>query len=177
MHKLTAILLLSLFSYLTFGFGIQHAIQLQTVKSAVKQSIKKGVPHSELHTFKIPKHEFGFNGNGYAWVHPKEFSLNGQFYDIVYSDTTDNYIVIQCVSDKQETQLFQNLERLVLMQNQQNEPLKSTHSSLIQLLQSIHFQATELSFTVPHQLLSFWTLKTEVIQQFLPIHSPPPELI
>ncbi|CAG5080571.1 hypothetical protein CRYO30217_01380 [Parvicella tangerina] len=104
------------------------------IKKEIKTKIKKGVDKDELYTFVLTEE----NQDQFEWEHSKEFKYKGMMYDVVYKTIhEDGSVVLQCVSDEQETELFQHLDNYLASEftNQHNgkHPLVEFHQFLSHL--------------------------------------------
>jgi hypothetical protein len=116
MKRVTSAILLTLFLYNIIGYyfsysilhsenSAQMTIALQNSSSLEKLRIKK----SELKTAIFSKDE-------------KEISYNGETYDVKDISVEGDYLVLQCLHDKQEEVLITNLDK----QTQNNLDTKSS---------------------------------------------------
>ena len=104
---LAALLVLAMFAQFA------HLATLETrrlaVKREIKHRIKAGVPDNERMKFELTAAEV----EALDWVKPaKEFRLNGRFYDVVKRIDGDP-VVLECIDDHQETELFAHLTDMV----------------------------------------------------------------
>jgi hypothetical protein len=91
--------------YLTFK------TQQYWVKKEIKGRIKRGVPEAELTSFNV---NTILNSTGFKWEkYGKEFSFKGNLYDIVKTESTNGILQFKCINDKQEKELFANLDKLI----------------------------------------------------------------
>ncbi len=116
------------------GFFYVFKIQEYAIKKEIKTKIKEGVPKDELHTFVLTES----NKDHFEWKHSKEFKYHGMMYDVVYrSENADGSITLECVSDIQETLLFEKLDsylaQRIVHQNNGKHPLVEFHIFLSHL--------------------------------------------
>lgn len=79
------------------------------VKREIKHRIKAGVPECERVKFEFTANEVA----ALDWVKPaKEFRRNGRFYDVV-KRIEGEHVVLECIDDHQETELFAHLTDMV----------------------------------------------------------------
>jgi hypothetical protein len=115
--------------YLTFK------AQQYWVKKEMKTRIKSGVPESELTTFKVSE---VMGSKSFRWEkYGKEFFYLGNVFDIVNTKSLNGQLYYKCINDKQEKQLFSNLEDLINQATGKSKEhqgtLKNTFLSLFEL--------------------------------------------
>lgn len=89
------------------GYVIVFKITQIQIKKEVKREIKSKIKSSDLHLISFSKKDF----EQINWIEEeKEFVLNNKMYDIVKKEMSDNMVLLYCIDDKQETQLFSNLD-------------------------------------------------------------------
>lgn len=87
------------------------------IRKEIKRSIKSSIPEKDLHRISFSKSTGEIN-----WVREgKEFSVNGQMYDIVKSEECLDTIHYYCISDDEETELFAHLDERTKKQ-MENDP-------------------------------------------------------
>ncbi|HSH64278.1 MAG TPA: hypothetical protein VLB84_00420 [Bacteroidia bacterium] len=146
MKKASAILLLFVFTFNLVDFLLVFKVQQYQVRKQIKQLIKQGVPDDELVQISITSE----NHMQLDWKHEKEFRYKGTMYDIVKTEIIDDTTTIyHCVTDKQETALFANLDEQVRKnmdtKNNGNNPLKNS----FKLLSNIYFQPQTHAWILP----------------------------
>jgi hypothetical protein len=98
---------MSVYLWYQMGFFIHFQHEKYLIGKEIKGLIKKSVPKNKLFKFTFTKEQKA----QLIWHKPKEFELNGHFYDIVYSQKDElGNDVYECISDDQETVLFQKLD-------------------------------------------------------------------
>lgn len=104
------------FLFSQFGPYLTFKAQQYWVKKEIKTRIKNGVPQSELISFDANQL---MNSKEFVWEKlGKEFFFKGNLYDIVSATSLNGKFIFKCINDKQEKQLFANLEHLVKKQNE-----------------------------------------------------------
>ena len=96
---------------LTHGWGPVLGWQqvLKQHKRTVKWSWLNQLPNDSLVLVKVPLKPTA----NLHWQHDHEFVLNGEWFDIVRSDTMGDTLHAWCFPDRKETRLAQRLEQLV----------------------------------------------------------------
>ena len=115
-----------------FGGGALYQYEAYQIRHEIKQKIKKGIPKEELHRFELSQEEFE---NLYWEKKDKEFRINGEFYDVVYKQLTENTIIIHAVSDEEESTLFAQLGNLAKVEWDASSSSSSPSIPLIEILQ------------------------------------------
>ncbi|MBA4311576.1 MAG: hypothetical protein C0417_02990 [Chlorobiaceae bacterium] len=103
------------------------------IKENVREQIMMGMAKSELKHFQFSKIEATFIPK---WKEPNEFDIDGEMYDIVYFQESNDSISYWCWQDRDETKLNKKLNTLI-NQKTENSPLHH-----IQLKQIASFLST-----------------------------------
>ncbi len=129
--------MLSIFHTLAGGF-IAFELSKKQVKRSIKLKLKAGVPENELVTFNITSKQY----KSLQWIKKdKEFKLGNEMFDVVTRTEEMEQITLVCINDKQEAELFKQLDRLVdlNMGNTNNLPNKSKKGNSLLLFASSLF--------------------------------------
>lgn len=125
MRKLISFILLFLFLWQIGGYLIEFKLESSKIRKQIKKLTKESVPRNQLVHFQFSSKEI----NSLTWVKSHEFRKDGHFYDVVWKkDLGNGKIEFQCVSDDQETQLFEKLDQYVsanLANPNPTKPLKN----------------------------------------------------
>ncbi len=125
MRKLISFGLLFLFLWQIGGYLIEFQCETSRIRKEIKKLTKEAVPRNQLVHFRFSQEEI----NALTWVKIHEFRLKGHFYDVVWRKKLENgKIELQCVSDDQETVLFEKLDQYVsanLANQNPDKPLKN----------------------------------------------------
>lgn len=146
MKNSVAIIFIILFFLITGGRYTVFKLQQKAIRKEIKTQIKQGVPEKSL------SHIFLTNSNcpQLKWKHDHEFELNGVFYDVVRKVIVENGIIYHCITDKQETLLFTNLQNEVNKELQRNGSMKP-------YLQS--FEYTNTNQIIPYGTVQYTELR------------------
>jgi mRNA-degrading endonuclease YafQ of YafQ-DinJ toxin-antitoxin module len=136
LKKIVAISLLLILLFAYGGYWIVFKLQQYHIRSEVKQAIKNGISEEEISTFVLADLE-NLPANEFAWVHAKEFKLNGAYYDVIRTEVKGDSVLLFCFHDFKESQLFASLDRIIAMKMGEHEPLQKNISSLNSLLKSL----------------------------------------
>jgi hypothetical protein len=124
-RKLISFSLLFLFLWQIGGYVIEFQLESSRIRKEIKKLTKEAVPRNQLINFQFTQKEI----NSLIWVKSHEFRKEGHFYDVVWKKVLGNgKIEFQCVSDDQETLLFEKLDEYVsanLVNSDPDKPLKN----------------------------------------------------
>ncbi len=125
MRKLISFSLLLLFLWQIGGYLIEFQFESNRIRKEIKKLTKEAVPLNQLVHFQFTLKEI----NSLTWVKSHEFRMHGHFYDVVWKkDLGNGKIEFKCVSDDQETQLFEKLDQYVsanIANQNPDKPLKN----------------------------------------------------
>jgi hypothetical protein len=97
-------------------------LQKYVVKYDVRRQIINGMTKSELKHFRFSKIEADIIPR---WKEPNEFEIDGEMYDVVYSQESSDSISYWCWQDRNETKINKKLNALTT-QKTENSPLQQT---------------------------------------------------
>ena len=170
MKRSITIFVLSLLFFSQIGYRIIYLIQQHELKEAAEARLLSAVNSDQFE--QITEED---NLNNIVWEEAgKEFSLNGQLYDVAKKEVVNGKTILYCLNDKKEEQLVEEMikkERSNADNTSGNKDGKHT----------IKFQLSD--FTEPAQNTLFATIK--IIQTYreytAPVHwvikevnTPPP---
>lgn len=125
MRKLISFGLLFIFLWQIGGYLIEFQLESTKIRREIKKLTKEAVPKDQLVYFIFSSKEI----EKLTWTKKNEFKINGHFYDVVWRIKLENgKIEFQCVSDDQETVLFEKLDQFVsanLVNQNPDKPLKN----------------------------------------------------
>jgi len=117
--------LLLLFLWQIGGYLIEFQFESSRIRKELKKLTKEAVPLDQLVNFVFSTKEI----QSLTWTKKNEFKYRGHFYDVVWRKKLENgKIEVQCVSDDQETVLFEKLDQYVsvnLANQNPDKPLKN----------------------------------------------------
>lgn len=110
MVKLVAVIALLGILFLPFAFLYQGwSLELYQHRKAVKAQLLANTPDEELITLSFLRQQ----AEDLNWEHEREFQYNGEWYDIIRTDTVGDILIYRCWWDHEETQLYRKLETLL----------------------------------------------------------------
>jgi hypothetical protein len=128
-----ALLSLTLFFALLLKMGGYYAIlsiERAEIREKVEQKIIKSLPKSKLICIAANAENF----SKISWERPeKEFSFEGNLYDIVFAENVDGTNYYYCLSDKAETEIEAKLNQWLDNQTE-HLPFSTNSKHILQLL-------------------------------------------
>lgn len=97
------ILIYSLIGLLLFNTG-GSLIYFKLKEEAIEASAKKAIAEHKFHTNDICR--FDANKPGLEWEESDEIKVDGQYYDVLYTETSHAGSYIYCIADNNETSLY-----------------------------------------------------------------------
>jgi hypothetical protein len=177
-RKLISFSLLFLFLWQIGGYVIEFQLESSRIRKEIKKLTKEAVPRNQLINFQFTQKEI----NSLIWVKSHEFRKEGHFYDVVWKKVLGNgKIEFQCVSDDQETLLFEKLDEYVsanLVNSDPDKPLKNWSKLFFgnylpnDSLPKLVLQKSLIEFNSAH----FEYLST-LLEQYKFIETPPPNMV
>jgi Rps23 Pro-64 3,4-dihydroxylase Tpa1-like proline 4-hydroxylase len=111
----------------------------------------------------------------FRWIHSREFKYNGDMYDIVKKEETDEKLIVHCINDTKEKKLEEEFEKRV-HQNSSEDKRLPVNKNIINSLFFEPIQNEQISNTLVYEI-SLDYKRTDFYQSpFLDIPSPPPRL-
>jgi hypothetical protein len=121
MRKLASLALLALFFFNIGGYFFWFRISQQVNYSQVRREIRAGLDDRDLDILRFPPGMI----NNISWIKPgKEFSYNGELYDVVKSRIEGEDVVYYCLKDTKEKELIARFGRKTREEQQRNKMLK-----------------------------------------------------
>lgn len=171
--KLKATLHIVLLSFLFSQFApyLTFKAQQYWAKKEIKTRIKQGVPESELTCFNASK---AINSHSFEWIKTgKEFFYLDNLYDIVKTDVIDGKVIFKCINDKQEKQLFANLESILKKSTGNQKDTQNNSSSFFSSLYDLNPRA-QYSFYTQVEILQTHLPSQKIASLFQLVLAPPP---
>lgn len=106
MKRFVAILLLFLTSAGIFVVPVIFKIKQARIHRAVRSQIRRGISREHLHAFQSQDPDIEWKEKG------KEFSYQGEMYDVVFVEMNDGIETYYCLSDKEEQALNRTIGRV-----------------------------------------------------------------
>ena len=138
MQRKYAYFFMTLMIWQLFGFVGYFELSRWQIKKDIKQSIKQGVPISDLTVFTFSTKEL----DQLTWVEDHEFKFKGRMYDVVSTKNERYKTKLYCIHDKQEEKLFVGLGDAV------SQKLNKTKSG------KVTFLISSMALLLKNQLIS-----------------------
>jgi hypothetical protein len=150
-----------------------------TVKKEIKRKLIKGVNQEELVLLKFSIED---SKTKLKWKHAREFSFEGEMYDVVSTDIKSDSIFYRCWWDHEETALSKKLDRLLFFALGQDMPCKENNSLMFDYYKHLFCKEIE-KIVSPGKLLEstyseiiFLTFDDlDIPEYFMSSSFPPPE--
>jgi hypothetical protein len=166
LKKLLAASLLAMLFSSQVGYYFVYTIHQHIVKEEIEEELLANIPDSSLEI--IIAEEFG---DRIKWKEEgKEFSLDGELYDIARTKTVDGKTLLYCINDKKEKQILDNLIKAV-NKNQDNKRGRNINPVLPDLVFINLIEPLDV-FSVSSQ---YAFLNVTLVSSFEEITSPPPK--
>jgi hypothetical protein len=161
-----AILLFILFMS-QVGYYFVYTIHQHILKEDIEKELLSHLPDSSLELIiaedvsdKLEWQERG-----------KEFSLNGEMYDVARMEQKDGKNHLYCINDKKEKQLLDNLVKAVTKDHDSKKPRNNVKPVLTDLFMATILETPKIvSGSFAYELLD-----VSIISSFKEIKSPPPK--
>ncbi len=167
------IFLLFIFAFNIVGVLVVFKVRQLIIRHEIKQNIKIGVSLDKLHIITVSK----ANHSELIWESDDEFRYKGDMYDIVKKEIlNDSTIIYHCINDKQETELFANLDELVKKNMGKDNPVKHAAEKLFKVLSLIYLKdhiSSELNELYNSGWYSMYNI--HYVSPFIAIKTPPPQ--
>ena len=104
----------------------------------------------------------------FKWIHSREFKYNGDMYDIVTKEETDEQLIVHVINDTKEKKLEEEFEKRVHKNSTENKHLPS-------ISEPVQSEQIEIMLAC-NSVFSYW--RTDSYKSLHPdIPSPPPRLV
>jgi hypothetical protein len=108
MKRFFSIALLLVFLFNMVGSYIYFSFLRKNIQYEIKQIIRNGLKEKDLTLIIVPVGEL----SRLNWLKPqKEFSRNGEMFDVVKSTTKEGKTYLYCINDRKEKELISNFRR------------------------------------------------------------------
>lgn len=176
MRKTIALLICIIFLLNLSGHYIMFSIIRQQARSDMKAFIKNNLGDEELEKIIISDNDLTSSASQIKFIKKNEFIHKGKLYDIVRRKREDNQTVFYCINDKTEEKLFSNLDEHIKRNSDSSPVSKSLSALILKILtkEALPDNSVELMH-VYGVYTSFLDYNEKIIQQFLPVFTPPPE--
>lgn len=158
------------------GISLVFTFQKARLRREMKAQIKGHIPKDQLHKFS----DIAAGGNDILWTRKgKEFMLNGEMYDIVYSEKEKDSTYYYCINDSEETRLFAHLDEMVGKKMKEESNSGKQSGKLIRALTSLVYIGNEyppLTERLPSVVRYYLRMDGMPLAPYLEYVTPPPRL-
>jgi hypothetical protein len=165
--KAFAAILLSILFMSQVGYYFVYSIQQHILKEEIEKELLSHLPDSSLELVIAEDHN-----DKLEWEEEeKEFSLNGEMYDVARIEKKDGKTLLYCINDEKEKQLLDNLVKAVT----KNHDSKKARNNIKPVLTDLFFTVTLESPKIFSGSSTYELLDVSIISSFKEIKSPPPK--
>ena len=150
-----------------------------TVKKEIKRKLIKGVNQEELVLLKFSIED---SKTKLKWKHAREFSFEGEMYDVVSTEIKSDSIFYRCWWDHEETALSKKLDKLLFFALGQDMPCKEKNSLMFDYYKQLFCKEIEILNSVekpinfPYSVIIFLIFDDlDIPENYLSFSFPPPE--
>jgi hypothetical protein len=111
----------------------------------------------------------------FKWIHSREFKYNGDMYDIVTKEETDEQLIVHVINDTKEKKLEEEFEKRVHKNSTENKHLPSIIKYSSSISEPVQSEQIEIIIAY-NSVFSYW--RTDLYKSLhTDIPSPPPRLV
>lgn len=162
--------------YHLLGFFTYFEWNRMVIQKEVKHAIKHAVPEAKLIRFHFTFHET----QQLTWVKSHEFILNGHYYDVIHKAKDKNGYFFKCISDDQETALFQQLKSMTsfnISHSGENQPVNVWFRFISEPMEILSLSMFEWPHFEGQKSPQLKTHQASFYSTFFFIETPPPNFI
>jgi hypothetical protein len=111
LKKIISILILTFFIYNTFGFLVVHPFLSIYYKSLGLNKAEFPSEKELIERLVFNKEDISSRKINFIWIHSREFKYNGDMYDIVKKEESDEHFILYCINDTKEKKLEEEFEK------------------------------------------------------------------
>jgi hypothetical protein len=172
--RIATILLLTLFVYNTIGFLAIHP--LLSVYYKYLGMMRADMPSEEemIELLVFNKEDIEKGRLDFKWIHSREFKYNGDMYDIVTKEETEEQLIVHVINDTKEKKLEEEFEKRVHKNSTENKHIPSIIKYSSSISEPIQSEQIEIILAY-NSVFSYW--RTDAYKSlYTDIPSPPPRL-
>lgn len=173
MKKIAVIFFLTIIGLNIIGFFPLFKILQYQIRQEVKIKIKKRLAEKEMYKISFSERD------KIDWIQAGvEFRYHNQMFDIVKQEKENGRMVYWCINDKEESQLFANLDTLVKQQmNNDESTLGNVAKLLIEIFLLLYFaeKPCDLTLTTKEKEIYSYYYQFILSSGYINIITPPPK--
>jgi len=165
--KALAAILLTIIFMSQVGYYFVYTIHQHIIKEEIERELLTNIPESSLEVVIAENWN-----NKLEWEEKdKEFSLNGEMYDVARIEIKDGKTHLYCINDKKEKELLDNLVQAV----NKNHDSKKERNNVKPVLTDLIIISPVESEKIFSDSSPYGSLSVSPISSFKEIKSPPPK--
>ena len=111
----------------------------------------------------------------FKWIHSREFKYNGDMYDIVTKEETEEQLIVHVINDTKEKKLEEEFEKRVHKNSTENKHIPSIIKYSSSISEPVQSEQIEIILAY-NSVFSYW--RTDSYKSLhTDIPSPPPRLV
>ncbi len=160
MRKIFPILILSIFMFMLGGNYLIFYFEKSIIQHEIKEKIEQGLKDDDLYLVIIHQNDL----NKVAWLKPgKEFTRNGEMFDVVRKKNIGTDVYFYCINDKKESKLVSDFTKKNNESSQTNKILrKFLGFKYLNQLPEIKISVQTAKSKIPLVLFHYNSIKSEV---------------
>jgi len=175
LKKIISIVILSLFVYNTIGFLAIHPFMSMYYK--YMGMLRADMPSEEemIELLIFNKEDIEKGRIDFRWIHSREFKYNGDMYDIVTKEVTDEQLIVYVINDTKEKKLEEEFEKRVHRNSTENKNLPTIVKYSSSISEPVF--SNQINFILDYQSAFDCRLNDLYKSLYFDIPSPPPRLV
>ena len=110
----------------------------------------------------------------FKWIHSREFKYNGEMYDIVTEEETEEQLIVHVINDTKEKKLEEEFEKRIHKNSTENKHIPSIIKYSSSISEPVQSEQIEIRLALK-SVFSYW--RTDSYKSLhTDIPSPPPRL-
>jgi hypothetical protein len=173
--RIATILLLTLFVYNTIGFLAIHPLMSMYYKYLGMMRADMPSEEEMIEFLVFNKEDIERGRLDFKWIHSREFKYNGDMYDIVSKEETEEQLIVHVINDTKEKKLEEEFEKRVHKNSTENKHLPSIIKYSLSISEPVQQEQIGIA-PVYETVFNYW--RTDSYKSLHPdIPSPPPRLV
>lgn len=175
MKKILSIFILSLFIYNSIGFLAVHPFLSMYYKYLGMMRTDMPSEEEMVELLIFNKEDIEMQRIDFRWIHSREFKYNGDMYDIVTKEETDDQLIVYVINDTKEKMLEEEFEKRVHKNSTENKHLPSVIKYSLSISEAV--QSIQINFILEYQSSFDCLLNISYKSANLDTPSPPPRFV
>ena len=174
MKRIATILLLTLFVYNTIGFLAIHPFMSMYYKYLGMMRADMPSEEEMIELLIFNKEDIEKGRLDFKWIHSREFKYNGDMYDIVSKEETEEQLIVHVINDTKEKKLEEEFEKRIHKNSTENKHIPSIIKYSSSISEPVQSEQIEIRLALK-SVFSYW--RTDSYKSLhTDIPSPPPRL-